>query len=94
MTIFMIVLLGWLLPCLLCPIVAGDRGQDARITLLASFLLGWVGGIFAILLLPVDEEKRAELLEETFGRSDGKAKRRAKITEAEYERLMGGKRRS
>ena len=46
-----LIILLWLVPLGLMPIVAHDRGQDWRWAPLWSFIGGWIGGGFALLLL-------------------------------------------
>lgn len=49
--LMILIVLFWVFPLGLFPLVAHDRGQDWRWALLWSFFGGWVGGGFALLLL-------------------------------------------
>lgn len=55
MEVVIILLLGWVLPILVCSWLADRQGKDMIKVFACSFFLGWIGGILALLLLPGGE---------------------------------------
>ena len=85
----------WVVPCLVLPLMAGDRGQDGRQVFFLAFILSWVGGIAGLLFLRVDEDLRDARAAERDGEMGGAAaEKRAPLSAArkrELEQMLGGK---
>ena len=91
--LLVVVFVTWVIPCLIFPAVAGDRGQDGTRTLLLCFVLGWIGGILSLVFLPVDPSKiESSEVSAPPTSPPHPSMRSEEARERIYRELMGGKR--
>ncbi len=81
----------WILPAVVCPFIADRMCKDTRWTFLWAFLGSWLGGFLALIVLRVDEEKMAAAAAEKYSPRKKPEHRKVKLTSADYDRLVGGK---
>ena len=100
-----LVVFFWVVPMVAFPLGARESGKDARWAFFWSFLFGWLGGGFALLLLKVTPEGLADIAQRKRAKEASEkaadarylaakeSQRRSALSEADYDRLVGGKRR-
>ncbi len=91
---FVWAMLAWGVPPVVLPMMAADRGQNWRVVLVLSAFFSWLGGLLALFLLPVDEEKReARMGKKDCVKQPSNARELTPERRRELEKLVGGPKR-